>query len=80
MTMTLNKTDLDAQESAQRLVDFIQVITPNRPLLVQALERTIRALLAEETRQRIVERLSTFSPEQIHEADAATQEIERKGL
>lgn len=70
----------DAEESARRLRDYVDILTPTQPLMVTALERIVRAVMVEQTRQRIIDRLGRFSPEQVYEADVVTQQIERGGL
>lgn len=65
----------DARETARRLIDLIQVLLPERPGVVVALERCVLALVIEEMRQRIIERLQKMSPEDIQHVDVLTASL-----
>jgi hypothetical protein len=75
--MNSHESDDDARASALRLVELIQVLAPERPVVVQAVERCVRALVVDEARQRIMGRLRQFSPEDIAAVDALTAQLER---
>ena len=70
--------DADARETVRRLVDLIQVLLPERPGVVVALERCVLALVVDEMRLRIHERLQRLSPEDINTVDALTASLAAK--
>jgi hypothetical protein len=67
--------DADAQESVRRLVDLMQVLLPSRPKVIEAIERCVLALVVDEMRQRITDRLARFTPEEISTVEALTAHI-----
>jgi hypothetical protein len=67
----------DAHESALRLIDLIHALTPERPDVVHAVERCVRALVVSEVRQRIIDRLMRFSPEDLDTVDALTAQLQK---
>ena len=66
------QTALDAQESLRRLVDLLQVMLPDRPKVVFAIERMVLALVVDEMRDRITARCQRMNPEQLAAVDALT--------
>jgi nitrogen-specific signal transduction histidine kinase len=61
----IRSTDEDAREAARRLIDFIQVNTVKRPVLVQAVDHMTRALVVEEGRQWLATQLQQMNPEDV---------------
>jgi len=72
--------DADAatvQASVRRLIDLIQILVPSaRPgRIVEAIEQCVLTLVVEELRQRIQDRLTRFTPEEISHVEALTAQI-----
>jgi len=70
-----NTPDADARESVRRLIDLIQVLLPKRPNVALAIERCVLALVVDEMRQRIMERLQHFSPEDVATVESMTAHL-----
>jgi len=66
---------LDAQESLRRLVDLLQVILPDRPKVIFAVERMVLALVVDEMRDRITARCKRMNPEQLATVEALTAHL-----
>jgi len=77
--MTPSDPESRARESAKRLKTLIELLVPTRPLVVQAVERCVIALLADEVRDKIIARVQQLSPEDLATVDALTAELERQG-
>lgn len=63
----MTKEDDDVQESARRLKEYIDVLVPKRPVVVHAVEHCVRALIVEEGRQLVAERLQHMGPEAVEQ-------------
>lgn len=70
-----DRLDADAQESARRLIDLLQVLVEKHPKIVEAVERVALALVVDDMRQRIAERVRRFTPEQVSTVEALTAQI-----
>jgi len=71
-------SEKDVQESVRRLIDLIQVLLPSRPRTILAIERCVLALVVDEMRQRIQDRLQRFTPEEISTVEALTAHLARQ--
>lgn len=71
----MTKQETAAREAARRLVDLVQVLVPRNPGIAQAIERCVVALVIEDMRQTIAERLNTFSPEDVATVEALTAHL-----
>jgi hypothetical protein len=68
--------DDDTRETVKRLIDLIQVLAPTRrENVARAIEQCVLALVVDEMRQRIVERLKRFSPEDLALVDTMTAQM-----
>lgn len=70
--------DADAREAVRRLIDLIQALLPTRPKVTEAIERCMLALVVDEMRQRINDRLQRFTPEEISTVEALTAHLDRQ--
>jgi hypothetical protein len=68
--------DADARESAARIEEMLRLLTSTRPLVVEAVERCVSALVADEVRQRIIARLHRCTPEDLATVEALTAHLE----
>lgn len=68
--------DEDTRLAAMRLADLIQTLALDRPVVLHAVERCVRALVAEERRQTITERLEALGPEDLATVDALLTQLE----
>jgi len=71
----MSVSESDAREAVRRLIDLIQALLPSRPHVTLAIERCVLALVVDEMRQRIVDRLERFSPEDIATVEALTAHL-----
>jgi len=68
--------DADTREAVKRLIELIQVLAPSRrPGVTMAIERCVLALVIDEMRQRIIERLQHLSSEDIRTVDVLTASL-----
>lgn len=67
----------DAHLSSKRLADLLQVVALERPFVVEAIERCVRALLVDERREMIADRLQRLNPEQLAELDVLVSQMEK---
>lgn len=70
-------SEAQTRESVRRLMDLVQVLVPGRPGVVLAIERCVLALVVDEMRQRIVDRLAGLSPEDLSTVDLLTAQLAR---
>jgi hypothetical protein len=70
--------DADARESVRRLIDLLQILLPERAGVVYAIERAVLSLLVDDMRQRIMQRLQTFSPEEVQTVDDLTASLVKR--
>jgi len=78
MTPPNESANAEARESAQRLIDFIQVFTPTRPRVVRAAEQFLTEVVADEARHRIWNRLQRLSADSIAKLDAESAQLEQE--
>lgn len=74
---TRKDLDTDAHVSSRRLADLLQVLVMDRPHVVEAVERCVRALVVDERREAIADRLQHLDPEQLAELDVLIAQMEK---
>jgi hypothetical protein len=70
--------DLEAQACAQRLVALIQLLLQTRPAVVLEIERSARAIVTNDVRQQIAERLQRFSVDDVGIVEALTEHLDSR--
>lgn len=78
--MSARNPDDETRKRAGWLVDQIQNLAISAPLVLHAIERTVRDVVAEHRRQMIAERLEHLDVEGLDEVDAFLTVIERHRL
>lgn len=70
--------DEAARISVRRLIDLLQVLVPTRPRVVEKIEQCAVALVVDDVRQQIVERLQRFDAEDLATVEALTVHLDLK--
>jgi hypothetical protein len=70
-----DRVPADPRASLRRLIELLQAIVPERPAVTIALEQCIEAIVVDELRHRIQERLLHLSPEDLATVEALTARL-----
>jgi hypothetical protein len=70
--------DLEAHACAQRLIALLQLVLQTRPRVVLEIERSVRAIVTNDVRQQIAERLQRFSVDEVGIVEALTEHLDAR--
>lgn len=70
--------NVEAQACAQRLVALIQLLRQTRPAVLREIERSVRAIVTNDVRQQIADRLQRFSVDEVGIVEALTEHLDAR--
>lgn len=68
----------ETEERAQQMANWLLELTAGRPAMLDAIERCLRALVLDERRQRIIDRLARLDEKDVATVSALVGQLEQQ--